>query len=90
MKKQDLIEALVKKTSLSKKQAGEYLNTVFDEIVKSLSQGEEVILPGFGKFIVVQRKERPGFNPKTREKITILAAKVPKFKAGKALKDLVK
>ena len=88
--KNELIEALIKKVSLSKRQATESLNTILDEITKALSKGEEVILTGFGKFKVSQRKEREGRNPKTGEKIKILARKAPVFKPGQTLKDAVK
>jgi len=88
--KDDLIQALIKKTGLPKRQAVECFNVILDEITKALSKGEEVLLTGFGKFLVFQRKEREGRNPKTGEKIRIPAMKVPKFKAGRSLKDAVK
>ncbi len=88
--KEDLIQAIVRKTGLSKRQAGEALTVVLDEITKALSKGEAVILTGFGKFKVVQRKEREGINPKTKEKIRIPARKAPVFKPGQTLKDAVK
>ncbi|MDD3399955.1 MAG: HU family DNA-binding protein [Candidatus Pacebacteria bacterium] len=90
MQKSELAEAIAKKTGLSKRQAEESLNVVIGEIEKTLSKGGEVVLTGFGKFHVVNRKAREGINPKTGEKIKIPAQKVPKFKAGKALKDSVK
>ena len=90
MSKEDLIQAITKKTGLSKRQSEESLNVVLEEIQKSLSQGQEVVLTGFGKFQVIDRKARQGVNPKTGEKIEIAATKAPKFKPGKALKDAVK
>ena len=90
MSKEDLIQAIAKKTGLSKRQSEESLNVVLEEIQKSLSQGQEVVLTGFGKFQVIERKARQGVNPKTGEKIEIAATKAPKFKPGKALKDAVK
>ncbi len=90
MGKQDLIESLAQKANISKNQAGEYLNTILDDVGKSLKKGKDVTLTGFGTFSVAKRKARQGVNPKTGEKIKIAAAKVPKFKAGKKLKDLVK
>ncbi len=90
MDKNELIEQTARKTGLSKNQAGQVLNAVLEEIIKTLSKGEEVALTGFGRFSVAQRKERQGVNPKTREKIKIPAGKAPKFKAGKILKDAVK
>ena len=90
MTKQDLVEALAKKLKYSKSQATESLNTILDEISKALAKGKDVTLTGFGRFFVSKRKAREGRNPKTGEKIKIPAAKVPKFKAGKALKETVK
>ena len=90
MSKEDLINQLAKKAGLSKRQAAEFLNVVLEEIQKVLSKGEEVVLTGFGKFQVADRKERVGVNPKTGEKIKIAAFKAPKFKPGKGLKDAVK
>lgn len=90
MTKQDLVESIAKKAGLSKSVAGEVLNVTLDEIGKALNRGDEVVLTGFGKFSVNKRKARMGRNPQTGAEIKIPAAKVPKFKAGKALKDLVK
>ncbi len=90
MGKQDFIELLAKKTGASKNQAGEYLNAVLEEISGSLKKGKDVALTGFGTFSVSKRKARQGVNPKTGEKIKIAAAKVPKFKAGKSLKEAVR
>ncbi|MDP3990897.1 MAG: HU family DNA-binding protein [Candidatus Nealsonbacteria bacterium] len=90
MQKEELTQSIVRKTGLSKRQAGECLTVLLDEITKSLSRGEDVVLTGFGKFKVSQRKEREGRNPKTGEKIKIPAKKAPVFKAGKVLKEAVK
>ena len=90
MTKEDIIQAIVKKTGAAKTQANDCLNVLLDEITKSLSRGEEVVLTGFGKFKVVQRKEREGRNPKTGETIKIAAKAVPVFKPGSILKDAVK
>lgn len=90
MSKQDLVELIAKKTGLSKSAAGESLNVILDEIGKALAKGDEIVLTGFGKFSVSKRKARMGRNPQTGKEIKIPAAKVPKFKAGKALKDMVK
>ena len=90
MVKDKLIESLCKKTGLSNKIAKEIIETIFEEISWALSRGEDVTLSGFGKFLVVLRKERKGRNPRTREEIIIPEAKVPKFKAGKILKEIVK
>jgi len=90
MTKQDLIEAVAKKTNCSKSFASECLNVILDEITKALAKGQDVVLTGFGTFRVAKRKARTGRNPQTGATIKIPAAKVPKFKAGKALKDAVK
>lgn len=90
MNREDLIQSLSKKTGLSKTQSAEFLGFALEEIAKTLSRGEEVVLTGFGKFSVVERKEREGVNPRTGDKIMIPATKAPKFKAGRILKDAVK
>ena len=86
MTKQDLVEVLAKKSGLSKSVAGECLNILLDEIGKELSKGHDVVLTGFGKFMVSKRKARTGRNPQTGATIKIPATTVPRFKAGKALK----
>ncbi|MFA5368903.1 MAG: HU family DNA-binding protein [Candidatus Paceibacterota bacterium] len=90
MTKDDIAEAIVKKTAIAKKDAIEAINTVIEEITKTLSKGGEVALTGFGSFKVGKRAAREGRNPKTGEKIKIPAMNSPKFKAGKALKDAVR
>jgi len=90
MTKQDLVDVLANKSGLSKTVSGEFLNILLDEIGKSLSKGQEVVLTGFGKFLVSKRKARMGRNPQTGASIKIAAATVPRFKAGKALKDMVR
>jgi len=90
VEKKEIVEILVKKTGLSKRVAEEVLNVILDEIIKALSQGKSVVLPGFGKFEVKVLKEREGINPKTGEKMRLPEIKVPKFKAGKILKDQVR
>jgi len=89
MTKDELIEA-VAQGCCSKKEAGEAVSAVFDTITKALSKGQEVVLTGFGKFSVSKRAARMGVNPRTGEKIKIKATTVPKFKAGKSLKEAVK
>lgn len=88
--KDSLAQAIVKKVGLSKRQAAESLTVILDEIAKSLSKGEEVVLTGFGKFKISQRKEREGTNPKTGERLKIAARKAPVFKPGQTLKDAVR
>lgn len=91
MKKDDMVEALQKGANLpTKKQAAEIVEWFFETITKTLKRGEEVGITGFGTFKAVKRAARQGVNPKTGAKIQIAATTVPKFKAGKLLKDAVK
>ena len=89
MTKADLIENVASSAELSKRQAGEIVNMIFDDIEKALQKGDRVALTPFGSFVVRARKAREGRNPKTGEKIKIAARKVPAFVAGKGLKDAV-
>ena len=89
MNKAELVSAVAEKTEMSKKDAEKAVNAVFAAIEESLAKNEKVQLVGFGTFDVKERAERTGRNPQTKETITIPAAKVPGFKAGKALKDAV-
>ena len=88
--KQDLIAKVAETAELSKKQAALVVNTVFETISESLSNGEKVQIIGFGSFDVRERAERKGRNPQTGAEFVIPASKVPGFKAGKALKEVVK
>jgi len=90
MNKGELVDTLAKKADLSKKDAKLCLDTLTDEITKALTNKEEVRLTGFGKFTTSERKARKGRNPQTGEEIQIPARTVPKFKAGKNLKEAVK
>lgn len=90
MSKGDLVKALAKKTKCSKACANDCLNTILDEITKSLAKGKSMVLTGFGTFSVAKRKARTGRNPQTGATIKIPARTVPKFKAGKKLKKVVK
>ncbi|MEK7452758.1 MAG: HU family DNA-binding protein [Patescibacteria group bacterium] len=91
MNKDALAEVVQLKAGLdTKKAAQEAVDAVFDTITATLSKKEEVSIAGFGAFKVVDRAARMGVNPKTGEKIQIAAVTVPKFKAGKALKEAVK
>ncbi len=89
LSKSDLIESLIKYCD-SKKKADECLNGVIDTITSSLSKGDKITITGFGTFSTSKRAARMGVNPRTGEKIKIKATTVPKFKAGKSLKDAVK
>jgi nucleoid DNA-binding protein len=88
MNKGDLIGEVAKVVS-TKKEAQAAVDCVFESITKTLKKKGEVTLVGFGTFKVNKRKARTGRNPKTGEAIKIKAANVPKFTAGKALKDAV-
>ena len=89
MNKTQLIEAVVAKTNLKKKDAEAAVNAFTAAIEEALKAGDKVQLVGFGTFEVKERAAREGRNPKTGEKITIAASKHPAFTAGKALKDSV-
>ncbi|WP_320819819.1 HU family DNA-binding protein [Thalassolituus sp.] len=89
MRKPELAAAIAEKADLTKEKAAEVLNVVTDQIAKALGEGDSVTLIGFGTFEVRNRAERQGKNPQTGAPITIAAAKVPAFKPGKGLKEIV-
>jgi DNA-binding protein HU-beta len=89
MNKADLISAVAAKTEVSKKDSEAVIAAALDAITNAMCQGEKVQLVGFGSFEVKSRAARTGVNPRTKEEIEIPAAKVPTFKAGKALRDSV-
>lgn len=89
MNKSELIDAIAASADLSKASAGRALDAMVDAITGALKDGDSVALVGFGTFAVKDRAARTGRNPQTGETIEIKAAKVPGFKAGKALKDAV-
>ncbi|MDX9708938.1 MAG: HU family DNA-binding protein [Trichloromonas sp.] len=89
MTKADLVNAMAEKAGLSKTDAEKALKSFIDAVTEAMKAGEKVALVGFGTFSVGERAARTGQNPQTGEKIEIAAAKTPKFKAGKALKDAV-
>ena len=89
MTKAELVEIIAEEAELSKRQSGEIIELILDEITSALRKGEKVQLIPFGSFIVRSRKKREGRNPKTGEKLTIPARKVPAFQAGKGLRDAV-
>ena len=90
MTKEELIEKVASGAGLSKADAGKAINATLNAITSALKKGQSVTLVGFGTFKVSKRKARKGRNPRTGEVITIKAAKVPRFSAGKSLKDAVK
>ena len=89
MNKTELIAAVAEKAEISKKDAEKALKAFTDVVTDELVKGEKVQLVGFGTFEVSERAEREGRNPKSGAPMTIAASKSPKFKAGKALKDMV-
>lgn len=89
MNKTELIAAMAEQAELSKKDAEKALKAFVDIIGEELTKGEKVQLVGFGTFEVSERPEREGTNPQTGEAMKIAASKSPKFKAGKALKDMM-
>ena len=89
MNKTQLIEAVVASTDLKKKDAEAAVNATFDAIAAALKAGDKVQLVGFGTFEVRTRAARQGINPRTKENISIPASKLPVFKAGKSLKDVI-
>ena len=89
MNKSELIDAIARHADISKAAAGRALDATVNSIKGSLKKGEIVTLVGFGSFFVGRRSARQGRNPQTGAPIRIKAAKVPKFRAGKALKDSV-
>jgi DNA-binding protein HU-beta len=89
MTKADLIDLVAKEGNLTKAQASKVVDVMFSGIVNALAKGDKVTVVGFGTFSVSKREERKGRNPQTKAEITIPACKVPKFKAGKKLKEAV-
>ena len=89
MSKSELVSAMAEKACLSKKDAEAALKAFTETVAEELKKGEKIALVGFGTFEVAERAAREGRNPHTGEVLHIAAAKVPKFKAGKALKDAV-
>lgn len=89
MNKSELIEAIAASADIPKAAATRALDAMVDAVTDSLKKGDSVSLVGFGTFAVKERAARTGRNPQTGQPIEISAAKVPSFKAGKALKDSV-
>lgn len=90
MTKAELIEAVANRADITKRQAGHAVDALFDEIEAALRKGDRVALTPFGSFVVRDHKARDGRNPKTGEKISIAARRVPAFVAGKSLKNAVR
>ena len=89
MNKTELINAVAEQAALSKKDSEAAVNAALEVITGALKDGDKVQLVGFGSFEVKKREARVGRNPRTKEAIDIPASKVPVFKPGKALKDVI-
>ncbi|CAZ88109.1 MAG: HU family DNA-binding protein [Thiomonas sp.] len=90
MNKAELIEHMANNADLNKAQAGRALDALIDAVRRTLKKGDSVSLIGFGTFAVTKRAARTGRNPRTGAAIKIKAAKIPKFRPGKGLKDAIK
>jgi DNA-binding protein HU-beta len=90
MNKSELIDAIAESSGLTKADSGRALDGFIGAVTGALSRGDSVTLVGFGTYAVKERAERIGRNPQTGREITIQAAKIPSFKAGKTLKDAIK
>jgi len=89
MTKAELIERVAVATDVTKKQAESIVDTIFEAIIRSLKQGQKIELRGFGSFRLRERGARIGRNPKTGVKVSVPAKKIPYFKLGKELKELI-
>ncbi len=89
MTKADLVEQVAKEADMTKKDAEQLVEVVFDSIVGALNKGEKIELRGFGSFRVRERDARTGRNPKTGATVSIPAKRVAYFKPGKELKEIV-
>lgn len=90
MTKAELIDIVAVEAEITKVAAEKALNSFTDNVQKCLKKGDKITLTGFGTWQVSRRKARKGLNPQTKKAITIPACKVPKFKAGKALKAAIR
>jgi nucleoid DNA-binding protein len=90
MNKAEFVDKLAEKGKITKKLATEAIEMIFDTMAEGLVAGEEISVPGFGKFSVIVRQARTGLNPQTKQKIKIPEKKAPKFSAAKSLKESIK
>ena len=90
MTKAEFTDRVASKSGLSKRDATKAVDAFLDSITEALKGGEQVSFTGFGKFSPQHRKERQGVNPRTGQKVTIPAARVPKFSAGSQLKQALR
>jgi DNA-binding protein HU-beta len=88
--KQEFVDKVAAKSGLTRRDAGKAVEAVLDSITEALKSRQDVNFTGFGKFSTSDRAARMGVNPRTKEKVTIPAATVPKFSAGSALKSTVR
>ena len=89
MTKAELVEEVARISELTKKHSEIIVNTVFDSIIDALRKDEKIELRGFGSFRIRQRRSRQGRNPKTGDKVDVPAKRIPYFKPGKELKELI-
>jgi len=89
MTKNELVQYVIERTQMKKKEAVKAVDAVFDSLTEAMAKGEKIQLVGFGNFEVRERAARKGRNPQTGEEMQIKASKVPAFKPGKVLKDVV-
>jgi len=89
MTKAELVEEVAKVAELTKKHSEVIVNTVFQSIIEALHEEDKIELRGFGSFRIRRRRSRQGRNPKTGDKVSVPAKKIPYFKPGKELKDLI-
>ena len=90
MTKQEFVDLVAQKSDLTKRDAGDAVDAVLKVIADSLAAGKDVTFTGFGKFSVAHRAARTGVNPRTGERLSIAASKVPKFTPGSSLKQAVR
>ena len=89
MNKAELIDAVSAKSGLTKADTDRAIKALIDTVSETLAKGDQIALVGFGTFLGRERQARSGRNPRTGETISIESAKIPAFKAGKALKDAI-
>ncbi|MGH9796597.1 MAG: HU family DNA-binding protein [Candidatus Polarisedimenticolia bacterium] len=89
MTKAELVEEVARVSELTKKHSEVIVNTVFESIVEALRKDEKIELRGFGSFRIRQRRSRQGRNPKTGDRVDVPAKRIPYFKPGKELKELI-
>ena len=89
MTKADLVEEVIRVAVLSKKDAESIVNTVFGQIMEALKSDDKIELRGFGSFRVRRRRSRLGRNPKTGDRVDVPSKRIPYFKPGKELRDLI-